>query len=99
MNSDRWTSKTASADILRYLTTVWLYAKLHKMRNEATVIQTDMQADLIAAFARHGVEVSRKDIPVILNQGADSFLLRRGVVINENALLEIYLILTEMKGL
>ena len=58
-----------------------------------------METDLIGAFGRHGVAVSQQDIPIILSKGADAYLKHKSRALPGESMLELYLIISEIRTL
>jgi hypothetical protein len=67
------------------------------MKSEGLKQRSEMETDLITAFARHGVVVSQQDIPVILHKGADAFLRHKSRALPGESMLELYLIISEIR--
>lgn len=53
--------------------------------------------ELIKTFARHGVKITKRDIPVILREGVDTFLSKRNYTIREKYLDELHVIVHSLR--
>lgn len=57
-----------------------------------------MKLDLIDAFQKIGVEITKEDIPIILRLGADKYLDNIHYRPNEECMSSIYIIISEMRN-